>query len=129
MDIVSRHLILLSVSPKVSLFTLVRNLFFSFFSLLTEVCGGGRGRDCLIFMPLEVVNEKVGSLSWRNGTETLTRIHRVIWIKVWRRLKGRDGLGVWDEQMETTVYIENRTDKQQGATYYIAQGTIFNILC
>ena len=78
MDIVSRHLILLSVSPKVSLFTLVRNLFFSFFSLLTEVCGGGRGRDCLIFMPLEVVNEKVGSLSWRNGRETLTRIHRVI---------------------------------------------------
>ena len=76
MDIISRHLILLSVSPKVSLFTLVRKLFFLFFlSSLTCVYGW---RDCPVFMPLEIVNEKVGNLFWRNGRETLTRIRRVI---------------------------------------------------
>ena len=35
---------------------------------------------------------------------------------------GRDGLGVWDQQIQTTTY---RMDKQQGPT---AQGTIVNIL-
>ena len=35
---------------------------------------------------------------------------------------GRDGLGVWDQQIQTTTY---RMDKQQGPT---AQGTIFSIL-
>lgn len=77
-DIISRHLILLSVSPKVSLFTLVRKVFFPFFLSSLKCVDGRDGGDCLVFMPLEIVTEKVGSLSWRNGREILTRIHRVI---------------------------------------------------
>ena len=36
---------------------------------------------------------------------------------------GEDGLGVWDWQTQTMTY---RMDKPM--SYYIAQGTIFNIL-
>ena len=31
------------------------------------------------------------------------------------RVSGRDGLGVWDEQMQTIIY---RMDKQQGPTVW-----------
>ena len=36
---------------------------------------------------------------------------------------GRDNLGVWDQQIQTTIY---KTGKQQGPN--IAQGTTFNTL-
>ena len=40
------------------------------------------------------------------------------------RGSGRDGLGVWDQQMQTIIY---RMDKQQGPTVNHRE-TVFNIL-
>ena len=48
-------------------------------------------------------------------TETDSQSQRAdLWLPV-RKSSEREGLGVWDEQMQTIIY---RMDKQQGPTVY-----------
>ena len=48
------------------------------------------------------------------GTETDSQTHRTdLWLPGAWRAGGRDGVGVWVEQMQASIY---RTDKQQGPT-------------
>ena len=47
-------------------------------------------------------------------TKADSQIQRTyLWLPKWREGWGRDGLGVWDQQMQTTIY---RMGKQQGPT-------------
>ena len=46
-----------------------------------------------------------------------------LWLPRGKSRSGRDGLGVWDQQMQAILYI---MDKQQGPT--AVRDTIFNIM-
>ena len=47
-------------------------------------------------------------------TETDSQTQRTdLWLPRWKEEWGRDGLGVWDQQIQTIIY---RMDKQQGPT-------------